>query len=348
MKNPTQLQGIDFVEFSTSEPQRLEKLFYDFGFSKIARHQTSAIDLFRQGQITFLLNSQPKSFGDKFQKIHGPSISSMGWRVASSQKAFEECLQRGATKAEMGDYHFKASKVIQAISGIGESLIYLTERAQGTAFNYEDYGFVSLQDPVRIPEKGFYAIDHLTNNVYKGTMVKWAQFYKDIFGFEEVRYFDIRGQKTGLTSYALRSPCGSFCIPINEASESKSQINEYLEMYHGPGIQHLAFITKDLLGSLKKLEGSQIQMLDIDANYYKDVFQRVPQVREDRQEIQKFNVLVDGDEKGYLLQIFTQNLVGPIFIELIQRENHLSFGEGNFQALFDSIERDQMKRGVFS
>lgn len=348
MQNPAKLLGIDFVEFSTSEPKALEKIFFDFGFSKVAKHRTKAIDLYRQGEMSFLLNSEGGSFGDHFQKLHGPSISSMGWRVENSDFALQECLRRGAKGAPMTDYQRLDRGDLPAIMGIGDSLIYLTERPQGRFFNAESYGFIPLQDPVRVEEKGFYAIDHLTNNVFKGTMAKWADFYKNVFGFEEVRYFDIRGQKTGLTSYALRSPCGSFCIPINEADEAKSQINEYLDIYRGPGIQHLAFITKDLLGSLKKLEGSEIKMLDIDPNYYKSVFQRVPQVKEDRQDIQNRHVLVDGDEKGYLLQIFTQNLIGPIFIELIQRENHLSFGEGNFQALFDSIERDQMKRGIFS
>jgi 4-hydroxyphenylpyruvate dioxygenase len=179
-------------------------------------------------------------------------------------------------------------------------------------------------------------------------MQKWASFYKDVFGFTEVRYFDIRGVKTGLTSYALRSPCGKFCIPINEADEKKSQINEYIDEYRGPGIQHLAFLTDDVLASLRKLEGStKISFLDIDDEYYRDVFERVPNVKEDKGDIRRRNVLVDGDDQGYLLQIFTKNLCGPIFIELIQRNNHSSFGEGNFGALFRSIERDQAKRGVF-
>lgn len=179
-------------------------------------------------------------------------------------------------------------------------------------------------------------------------MQEWADFYKNIFAFEEVRYFDIKGKKTGLTSYALRSPCGTFCIPINEAAEAKSQINEFLDEYRGPGVQHLAFLTRDLTKSIQLLQGTSIETLDIAPGYYEKAFQRVPWVKEDRQTIKDLSILVDGDEKGYLLQIFTKKIVGPIFIELIQRENHLSFGEGNFQALFDSIERDQIKRGVLS
>jgi 4-hydroxyphenylpyruvate dioxygenase len=177
-------------------------------------------------------------------------------------------------------------------------------------------------------------------------MKQWADFYKGVFGFTEVRYFDIRGARTGLQSYALRSPCGSFCIPINEGTEYASQINEYLREYRGPGIQHLAFRTDDILRSLELLDGSGIETLDIEDSYYDTIYQRVPQVSEDREAIRRRRVLVDGDEKGYLLQIFTRNLIGPIFIELIQRKNHDAFGEGNFGALFRSIERDQQKRGV--
>jgi 4-hydroxyphenylpyruvate dioxygenase len=235
---------------------------------------------------------------------------------------------------------------VPAVFGIGDSLIYFVDQPHA-ADKWERLGFVALEQPVLSEGKGFSRIDHLTNNVEKGTMQQWASFYKDVFAFTEVRYFDIRGAKTGLTSYALRSPDGSFCIPINEADEQKSQINEYLDEYKGPGIQHLAFLTDDILASLRKLEGTPIDMLDIDDDYYASIYERVPGVSEDRAEIRRRNVLVDGDETGYLLQIFTKNLIGPIFVEIIQRKNHLSFGEGNFGALFRSIERDQAKRGVF-
>jgi 4-hydroxyphenylpyruvate dioxygenase len=195
---------------------------------------------------------------------------------------------------------------------------------------------------------GFRAIDHLTNNVPRGTLGRWAAFYKDVFGFSEVRYFDIRGVRTGLTSFALRSPCGTFSIPINEGTETESQIDEYLREYNGPGIQHLAFLTDDILAALRGLDDTAIETLDIDGDYYATVFDRVPGVREDHDELRRRNVLVDGDADGYLLQIFTRNLIGPIFIEIIQRRNHLSFGEGNFGALFRSIERDQTRRGVLA
>ena len=345
-ENPLDLAGIEFVEFSTQRPEVLHRLFLDFGFSKIGKHKSKNIDYYRQADIKFLLNYESQSFGDRFQKQHGPSISSMGWRVKSPREALRIAIDRGATPYFEGDYFDKSGSPQPAILGIGDSLIYLVNAKNESDVIFAEFGFEALQDPVLVPEKGFLLVDHLTNNVFKGTMQKWAEFYKKVFGFSEVRYFDIRGQKTGLTSYALKSPCGSFCIPINEADEAKSQINEYLEEYHGPGIQHLAFLTKDLIQSMEKLKGSEIKMLDIAPDYYRDVFNRVPNVKEDRRQIQDLNILVDGDDDGYLLQIFTKNLVGPIFIELIQRQNHKSFGEGNFKALFDSIERDQIKRGV--
>lgn len=349
-ENPLQLNGIDFVEFSTDTPEKLHQLFVDLGFSKIAKHRNKNIDLYRQGGIAFMLNYEKNSYGHKFQSVHGASISAMGWRVKNSGKAVTDAVARGARAFFKGDYALLNDQLngrgVPAICGIGDSLIYLIEPDEFDEFTYARYGFEKLQDAVLVPDKGFLLIDHLTNNVYKGTMQKWASFYKDIFGFTEVRYFDIKGQKTGLTSYALKSPCGQFCIPINEANEAKSQINEYLDEYKGPGVQHLAFLTRDLIASMQKLKSTSIQMLDISPDYYKTVFDRVPNIKQDKNLIKDLNILVDGDPEGYLLQIFTKNLVGPIFIELIQRENHLSFGEGNFQALFDSIERDQMKRGV--
>jgi 4-hydroxyphenylpyruvate dioxygenase len=339
--NPCGLQGIDHVEFVSPRPQELDALFRGFGFSLTMRHQSRPVDLYQQGDISFLVNRTPGSFAAGFAALHGPSICSMGWRVADAQRALTSAAARGARVMPEADLQ-EGGKPLPAVHGIGESVITFVERWSDPD-KWRRLGFVPAEP--QGPGKGFVAIDHLTNNVEKGTMERWATFYKSVFGFEEVRYFDIRGAKTGLTSYALRSPCGYFCIPINEADEKKSQINEYLEEYKGPGIQHLAFLTDDILASLKALEGTPVKMLDMDDEYYRDVFQRFPQLTEDKGEVQRRNVLVDGDEHGYLLQIFTRNVVGPIFIELIQRKNHFSFGEGNFGALFRSIERDQQKRG---
>lgn len=343
--NPCELDGLDFVEYVSPHPERLDALFKGFGFSKTMRHQDKAIDLYEQGDITFLVNREPNSFAASFGQLHGPSICSMGWRTRGALEAQQTAVSRGAKARAAGDF-LVDGKPLPAVFGIGDSLLYFVD-THGKPDTWTRRGFRRLEKPELVAGKGFTALDHLTNNVEKGTMQAWANFYKSVFAFEEVRYFDIRGAKTGLTSYALRSPCGRFCIPINEADEKRSQINEYLEEYKGPGIQHLALVTDDILASLRELEGSPIEMLDMDDAYYRDVFARFPNVTEDQAELRRRNVLIDGDEKGYLLQIFTRNLVGPIFIELIQRKNHSSFGEGNFGALFRSIERDQARRGVF-
>lgn len=344
--NPVGLDGIEFVEFASHDPAALDRLFKSFGFSKVMRHRERALDLYAQNDIVFLLNREPGSFGAGFAKMHGPSICAMGWRVKNGADALGVAVQRGAKAAPRVDLA-RDGKAMPAIFGIGDSLIYFFEGYQerDLTARYAPLGFVPHEAPETVQEKGFTVVDHLTNNVFKGTMETWSNFYKGVFGFTEVRYFDIRGVKTGLTSYALRSPDGSFCIPINEGTESRSQINEYLDEYKGPGIQHLAFATRDILASLDAMKGTGVQFLDIDDEYYASVFERVKGVKEDRERIRAHNVLVDGDDQGYLLQIFTKNIVGPIFIELIQRENNLSFGEGNFGALFRSIERDQMRRG---
>ncbi|MBK9323535.1 MAG: 4-hydroxyphenylpyruvate dioxygenase [Bdellovibrionaceae bacterium] len=346
-KNEIGLIGIDFIEFTSEKPEYLEKLFLAFGFSKVARHKSKSIEYFKQNDIHFFLNHETGTFAHQFAKKHGASICSMGWRFENPEKSYQLALSRGARPAG-GDYKKMGGATIPAIYGIGDSLIYFVDK-NSDKNNFEAFDFTKLEKPILQKDKGFTVIDHLTNNVYNGTMDDWSNFYKNIFGFSEVRYFDIRGAQTGLTSYALKSPCESFCIPINEAKETKSQINEYLEEYNGPGIQHIAFLTNDILSSLKALENSQIETLDIDDTYYSEIFNKFPQVSEDHAEIKKYNVLVDGETPehggGYLLQIFTKNIIGPIFIEIIQRKNHFSFGEGNFGALFRSIERDQMKRG---
>lgn len=335
--NYLDLKGIEFIEFTSSDPISLHNLFLEMGFSRLKKHKSKKVDYYRQNDIHILLNYEPDSFSEGFHKKHGPSLCSLGLRVGDANKAVKTAIDRGATLGE-GDL------ALPCIYGIGESLIYFIDNFEKQN-RYDLLNFEDLENPDIVPDKGFILIDHLTNNVEKGSMQKWANFYKDIFGFTEVRYFDIRGKKTGLTSYALKSPCGSFCIPINEGTEKKSQINEYLEEYQGPGVQHLAFLTHDILKSLDTLKDTSIKTLDIDDEYYQEVFSRVPNVTEDHKRIKDLKVLVDGDDRGYLLQIFTKNIIGPIFIEIIQRKNHFSFGEGNFGALFRSIEKDQEQRG---
>ncbi len=339
--NPLRLRGIEFTEFCGPTTDRLEDLFCAFGFSKTRRHASKAITVLQQNDIYFLLNAERSGHSARFAQAHGPSIASMGWRVDDATFAFDEAVSRGARPAAPAD----CDHPYPAIYGIGESLIYFIDRFgdRGTIWESD---FRLCESPRIENEKGFLLVDHLTNNVPVGEMQRWADFYKNIFGFTEVRYFDINGLKTGLTSYALRSPDGSFCIPINEPKSEKDQIAEYLREYNGPGVQHIAFLTRDILHSLDRLQGSGIQTLAIDDEYYAEVFDRVPNVKEDHARIREHNVLVDGDQQGYLLQIFTKNLIGPIFIEIIQRENNLTFGEGNFGALFRSIEKDQELRGV--
>lgn len=342
--NPLNLCGIEFTEYATDDISFMDNVFTDFGFSKVRQFKGKDIVYYNQNDIHFLLNNEKTGFASEFAKTHGPSICSMGWRVENAQKAFETAVARGAKPATE-----KSGKDLPypAIYGIGDSLIYFIDQ-WGDKGNIYQHDFQLLEEPNLVEDKGFLAIDHLTNNVHKGTMEHWANFYKEVFGFTEVRYFDIKGQKTALLSYALQSPCQSFCIPINEGKDdNNNQIDEYLDEYKGPGVQHLAFITNDLVSSLDKLDHSSIQTLNIVPEYYETIFDRVPWVKEDKEKIKQHQILVDSQaDNTYLLQIFTKNLFGPIFIELIQRVNDKGFGEGNFQALFDSIELDQMERGV--
>ncbi len=341
--NPVGLRGIEFIEFTTLDAAYVHDVLKKFGFSKLMRHRHKALEYYRQHDIHVLVNHGHSGFERAFAEQHGHAICAMGWRVDNAKEAFQEAIRRGAVPFEPGK-EGPSDFSMPCIYGIGDSLIYFVDDYESKSYLTQE-GFDPLPTPELVEDKGFLFIDHLTNNVYKGTMGYWADFYKNIFGFTEVRYFDIKGQKTGLTSFALKSPCQTFSIPINEGNESKSQIEEYLREYRGPGIQHLALASTDLLDSLDRLGGA-IPTLDIHENYYEEAFQRVPQVTEDKNRIKQHQVLVDGDEQGYLLQIFTKNLFGPIFIEMIQRKNHHAFGEGNFKALFESIERDQERRGV--
>ena len=343
-KNPVGILGFEFIEFASPTADQFKKLFRDLGFSRTLEHKSAAIDYYNQGDIHFLVNKDPNSFAASFSKLHGPCACATGWRVENAQKAFEIAVSRGAKPALKSDYVRDGVKV-PAILGVGDSVIYFIDDHKNPA-RYRQLGFVEAKSPDVVAAKGFALMDHLTNNVYQGELKPLADFYKNVFGFEEVRYFDIRGQKTGLLSYALRSPCGSFCIPINEGTESKSQINEYLREYKGPGIQHIALLTGNMLKTMELMENADFETLDIDSDYYDEVFKKVPNVTEDHQKIRDYNLLVDGDDSGYLIQIFSQNVIGPIFFEFIQRKNNLGFGEGNFGALFRAIERDQERRGV--
>jgi 4-hydroxyphenylpyruvate dioxygenase len=337
--NPTGLKGISFVMFSNiGDKELLPNLFRRFGFSKTFCHKTLRIDQWTQGNINLLVDHESE-FGLEFSKKHGPSIPAIGWLFNDANNAFEIAVSRGARPYE-GSTPFDQSK---AIYGIGDSLIFFFQvDGPNSISNY----FIPNNESAEVNEDiGFEYIDHMTNNVEMGQINKWSNYYKDIFGFTEYRQFNIRGKETGLLSYALKSPDGSFCIPINEGTEEKSQIVEYLREYKGEGIQHLAFHTKDIITSMEKVS-ENIKFLTIDDAYYDGIFERVSNVKEDHGKIKDLQILVDNDGSqdgsgGYLLQIFTKEIIGPIFIELIQRENHGGFGEGNFGALFRSMEKEQ-------
>jgi len=337
MVNPLKMKGIEFIEFSCPKAEVLSELFFQLGFSRASKHSTKSIEYFNQNNINFLINYQEGGHAYQFQKTHGPSVCSVAFSFKDADYAFKNAIERGAKEAP-SDY-----SSLKAIYGIGNSLIYFVDKDSKEL--YPALGLHDRSNKKLIPSKGFNTIDHLTNNVEKGELQKWGVFYKDIFGFKEIRYFNIKGQKTGLVSYALQSPCQTFCIPINEGSDKKSQINEYLEQYNGAGIQHIALLTDNILSSLDMLRDTPIQTLSIDDEYYLDILDKVPGVTENLEELKKHQILVDGDEQGYLLQLFTKNVIGPIFFEILQRKNHNSFGEGNFNALFRSIEKDQQQRG---
>lgn len=341
VENPLGLDGLEFVEYVSPEPQKLEQLFFKMGFQKIGQHKRKQVTLYRQNHVNFVINSEPGTFAAKFAKQHGPSICATGFRVKSAQRAFDLAVQRGARPIE--SKNDGASHSFPAVYGIGDSAVYFVDRYRAPVHFDDDFRY--LQPELFPKGRGMVAIDHLTNNVPKGDMQKWCDFYTKIFGFYEVRKFDIKGESTGLTSKVMRSPCKKITIPINEPTEGKSQIQEYLDEYHGSGIQHLAMSVGDIVQTVSQLRESGIDFLDTPDTYYDTVAARVPGVVEDKTVLQKHKILVDGDETGYLLQIFTKNLIGPIFYEIIQRRGHTGFGEGNFKALFDAIERDQKARG---
>lgn len=341
--NPLGLDGVEFIEYTGSDRGHFEKLFKQFGFEEIGHVHGKNIKLYGQNDIHFILNCEPQTFAAQFAQLHGPAICSTGFRVMDAQKAFDLAVSRGARPYLESD-HAKGATPFPAIYGIGDSLIYFIDEANRKKL-YETIFQVS-KDKWQPKGFGFQVVDHFTNNVPKGEMQKWCDFYINIFNFYEARFFDIRGSKTGLVSKVMRSPCGKFSVPINEPTESKSQIQEYLDEYKGSGIQHLALITNDIVPAVSQLESQDIQFLTPPPKTYYDMLPtRVPNVSENTANLQDHAILVDGDQKGYLLQIFTKNLIGPIFFEVIQRKGHDGFGDGNFQALFDAIERDQKERG---
>ncbi len=357
--NPMGTDGFEFVEFAAPDPAMLAKVFETLGFKAIARHRHKNVTLYRQGGINFIVNAEPDSFAQRFARLHGPSICAIAFRVQDAAAAYKRALELGAWGFE--GRHGPMELNIPAIKGIGDSLIYLVDRWQGKNGQSGGIGDISIYDVDFVPidpanaaadmnhkGAGLVALDHLTHNVYRGRMLEWARFYERLFNFREIRYFDIEGQVTGVKSKAMTSPCGKIRIPINEEGKDEpGQIQEYLDQYGGEGIQHLALATDDIYATVEQLKANGVRFLDTPDTYYELIDKRLPNHGENVALLQKNRILIDGAPGGgLLLQIFTENMIGPIFFEIIQRKGNEGFGEGNFKALFESIELDQMRRGV--
>ena len=362
--NPMGTDGFEFIEYAAPDPVAMGGLFERMGFTPVAKHRHKDVTLYRQGGINFLINAEPDSFAQRFARAHGPSICAIAFRVQDAKHAYELALEKGAWgyagKAGPGELN------IPAIKGIGDSLIYLVDRWRGKNgaqegdignIGFFDVDFEALpgaqvlrgDEALNPPGFGLTYIDHLTHNVHRGRMNEWAGFYERLFNFREIRYFDIEGQVTGVKSKAMTSPCGKIRIPINEEGNEKAgQIQEYLDKYQGEGIQHIAMGSSDLFKTVDALRDRGVKLLDTVDTYYELIDQRIPGHGEPVAELKRRKILLDGKKGALLLQIFSENQLGPIFFEFIQRKGDDGFGEGNFKALFESIELDQMRRGMLA
>jgi 4-hydroxyphenylpyruvate dioxygenase len=363
--NPMGTAGFEFIEYAAPDPQAMGALFERMGFKPIAKHRHKNVTLYRQGGINFIVNAEPDSFAQRFARQHGPSICAIAFRVQDAKAAYERAKSLGAwgyaDQAGPGELN------IPAIKGIGDSLIYLVDKWRGKSGAKDAQGNdappvlgnISFYDVDFAPLPGITAadlnptghgltyIDHLTHNVHRGRMDEWAGFYERLFNFREVRYFDIEGQVTGVKSKAMTSPCGQIRIPINEEGNEKAgQIQEYLDKYHGEGIQHIAMGSTNLYDTVDALQMAGVKLLSTSETYYELLPKRIPGHGENVAALQSRGILVDGKPGELLLQIFSENQLGPIFFEFIQRKGNEGFGEGNFKALFETMELDQMRRGV--
>lgn len=344
-ENPAGTDGFEFVEFAHPDPQELRDLFARMGYAHVANHKTKQIELWQQGDITYVLNAETDSFAARFVADHGPCAPSMGWRVVDAQKAFDYVVSKGAEPYEGN------GKVLDvpAIVGIGGSLLYLVDQYYDTSPYNDEYDWIQQSKPAGV---GFYYLDHLTHNVHKGNMDKWFRFYEELFNFREIRFFDIEGKFTGLLSRALTSPCGRIRIPINEDRGETGQIVAYLKKYNGEGIQHIAVGSSDIYGSTDVIAAQGLKFMPgPPETYYALSHDRVVGHEEPIARMQKHGILIDGEgvvdggETKILLQIFSKTVIGPIFFEFIQRKGDDGFGEGNFKALFESIEQEQIDSG---
>ncbi len=357
--NPMGTDGFEFIEYAAPDPAALGELFTRMGFAAVARHRHKDVTLYRQGEVNFIINAEPDSFAQRFARLHGPSICAIAFRVRDAAAAYRRALELGAWGFDSKSGPMELN--IPAIKGIGDSLIYFVDRWRGkNGATPGSIGDISIYDvdfePIAGVDPfprghGLTTIDHLTHNVHRGRMKEWAEFYERLFNFREVRYFDIEGKLTGLRSKAMTSPCGRIRIPINESADDRSQIAEYLDQYHGEGIQHVALATDDIYATVEAMQAGGVAFQDTIDTYYDLVEQRLPEHGERLDELRRLRILIDGaTHQGapneLLLQIFTKTVIGPIFFEIIQRKGDDGFGEGNFRALFESIELDQIRRGV--
>lgn len=352
-QNPMGTDGFEFVEYAHPEPEKLHALFRLMGFTAVARHKTKAITVYRQGDVNYLVNEQPGTHGHDFVAAHGPCAPSMAFRVVDAKHAYERALALGAEPAEAT----AAQKTLDvpAIKGIGSSLLYFVDRygKKGSAYDVE-FDWLGPKD-IHPEGAGLFYIDHLTHNVHRGRMDVWTGFYEKLFNFRQIRFFDIEGRASGLFSRALTSPDGKIRIPINEDAGDSGQISEYLNIYRGEGIQHIACGVKDIYHTIEKLRADGLPFMPPPPDtYFEKIDTRLPKHGEDVARLRKNGILIDGEgvvDGGHtkvLLQIFSANAIGPIFFEFIQRKGDDGFGEGNFKALFESIEEDQIRRGVLS
>ena len=348
--NPMGLMGFEFVEFASPTPGVLEPLFEKLGFTLVAKHRSKDVLLYRQGQINFIVNREPKSPAAYFAAEHGPSACGLAFRVKDAHAAYARALELGAQPLEMPTGPMELR--LPAIKGIGGAPLYLIDRFEDGQSIY-DIDFAFIDGAPRRPEgHGLKLIDHLTHNVYRGRMAYWASFYEKFFGFREIRYFDIQGEYTGLTSKAMTAPDGMIRIPLNEeAKQGGGQIEEFLMQFNGEGIQHVALICDDLKATVDRLQMAGVPLLSAPNDvYYEMLEERLPGHGQPVPELQARGILLDGSTAGgkrrLLLQIFSKTLLGPVFFEFIQRQGDDGFGEGNFKALFESLERDQIRRGA--
>ena len=346
-QNPAGTDGFEFVEFAHPEPQVLRDLFTSMGYTHVATHKTKAIELWQQGDISYLINAQPQTHASEFIEAHGPCAPSMGWRVVDAEHALKHAVAKGAEPYE------GTGKVIDvpAIVGIGGSLIYFVDQYFQTSPYNSEFDWIASAHPEGV---GFHYLDHLTHNVFKGNMEKWFQFYGDLFNFRQIRFFNISGKHTGLLSRALTSPCNRIRIPINEDRGEKGQIVNYLKKYKGEGIQHIAVGARDIYGSVDTIADRGVRFMPGPPDtYYAMSHDRVTGHTEPIDRMKKHGILIDGEgvvdggQTKILLQIFSKTEIGPIFFEFTQRKGDDGFGEGNFKALFESIEAEDMIRGDY-